>query len=570
MPADHYYEQANPDLLYRIPVTARSVLEVGCGSGALGREFKAINPSCTYIGIELMPEPADKARTVLDHVIEGNINELKLDALPGDTAEVDCLVFGDVLEHLIEPEQVLVQLLPFLKDHGDVLICVPNVQHWSVIANLLTGTWPQEEQGIFDRTHLRWFTKNSLVELINKLGLHVQSITPRIFQPEKAAQFSRALAPGLANLNINAEEFLNGSAPLQYVIKASKGTVSRIQISGLMLSPQAGMNEVRMIQPLRSVSSLAGVSVELSSNTLPLGSATREEPRIMIWQRQLLTYEKSLSQLRKAINAGFVLVSEFDDDPDHWPAIEANKNLNFTAMHAVQTSTDVLGKKLAAINPNIAVFENCLERLPTLAPNKWEGIGTAKRIKLFFGALNRQASWEEWMEPLNQILQKNPEKWEVEVIHDKMFFNALQTKYKQFTPTCNYDTYMQVLTNCHISLLPLEKTKFNAMKSDLKFVESAGSQVATIASPTVYENTIEPHKTGIICREGKDLIEILDELGSNPEKAQEIAVKARNWCKLHRLQHLQTQRRLKWYQTLWQQREKLTKELLTRVPELAN
>ena len=450
------------------------------------------------------------------------------------------------------------------------MICIPNVQHWSVIGNLLAGKWPQEDQGIFDRTHLRWFTKNSLVELINKLGLHVQSITPRIFQPEKAAQFCKALAPALNNLNIKPEEFLNGSAPLQYVLKASKKPVSRIQISGLMLSPQAGMNDVRMIQPLRSVSSLAGVSVELSSNSLPLGSATREEPRIMIWQRQLLTYEKSLNQLRKAINAGFVLVSEFDDDPDHWPAIKENKNLNFTAMHAVQTSTEILGKKLATINPNIAIFENCLEKLPTLAEDKWEGFGKGKRLKLFFGALNRQASWKEWMEPLNEILRKTPQKWEIEVIHDREFFDTIQTEYKQFTPTCNYATYMQILKNCHISLLPLEKTNFNAMKSDLKFVESAGSQVATIASPTVYENTIEPHKTGIICREGKDLIEILDELGSNPKKAQEIAAKAREWCKLHRLQHLQTQRRLKWYQTLWQQREKLTKELLTRVPELAH
>ena len=101
MPADHYYEQANPDLLYRIPVTARAVLEVGWKRA---REFKAVNPDCTYIGIELMPEPATKARNVLDHVIEGNINELTLDKLPGNTEKLDCLVFGDVLEH-IDPEQ---------------------------------------------------------------------------------------------------------------------------------------------------------------------------------------------------------------------------------------------------------------------------------------------------------------------------------------------------------------------------------------------------------------------------------------------------------------------------------
>ena len=86
-----------------------------------------------------------------------------------------------------------------------------------------------------------------------------------------------------------------------------------------MLKPQAGMNDVRMIQPLRSVASLAGISLELSSTTLPLSLKEPELPRIMIWQRQLLTYEKSLDQLRMAIKAGFVLVSEFDDDPDPPP-----------------------------------------------------------------------------------------------------------------------------------------------------------------------------------------------------------------------------------------------------------
>ena len=256
----------------------------------------------------------------------------------------------------------------------------------------------------------------------------------------------------------------------------------------------------------------------------------------MIWQRQLLTYENSLDQLRMAIRAGFVLVSEFDDDPDLWPAIQKNKNLNFTAVHAVQTSTDILAKKLASINPNIAIFENCLERLPDLNPNKWKNAGKAKRLRIFFGALNREDSWTEWMEPLNEVLRKNPNQWEVEVIHDKAFFDAIQTSYKNFTPTCNYATYMHKLKDCHISLLPLKKTPFNEKKSDLKFVESAGCQVATIASSTVYGKIIEPNKTGIICSEGQNLADILNNLSSNPTEAEQIASNARAWCEANRLQ----------------------------------
>ncbi len=63
---DAYYEQANPDLLYRIPVNASVVLEVGCGGGALGAAYKAINPDATYVGLELMEQPAARARQRLD------------------------------------------------------------------------------------------------------------------------------------------------------------------------------------------------------------------------------------------------------------------------------------------------------------------------------------------------------------------------------------------------------------------------------------------------------------------------------------------------------------------------
>ena len=130
-PADRYYEQANPDLLFRIPVTASAVLEVGCGAGALGQAFKRINPTTTYIGVELMPGPAAQAREVIDHVIEGDISQQALTTLPGNVRQVDCLVFGDVLEHLVDPAAVLRQLLPWLKENGLLLACIPNVQHWS-------------------------------------------------------------------------------------------------------------------------------------------------------------------------------------------------------------------------------------------------------------------------------------------------------------------------------------------------------------------------------------------------------------------------------------------------------
>ena len=169
---------------------------------------------------------------------------------------------GDVLEHLIHPEEMLRNLLPTLKPEGLFLACIPNVQHWSVIANLIAGKWPQEDQGIFDRTHLRWFTRESIVQLTERLDIKIHEIVPRIFGASKAMEFARHLAPSIENLGLDINHFYQNTAPLQYVVAGCKKAASRIEICGLMLKPQAGMNEVRMY----SHSEVLGASQALGCN----------------------------------------------------------------------------------------------------------------------------------------------------------------------------------------------------------------------------------------------------------------------------------------------------------------
>ena len=563
-----YYEQANPDLLYRIPVDATTVLEIGCGAGGLGRAYKAINPNVTYIGIEVVPEQAEKAAKNLDHVIEQDIEAVRAEELIAKYGQIDCLVCGDVLEHLIHPEEMLRNLLPTLKPEGLFLACIPNVQHWSVIANLIAGKWPQEDQGIFDRTHLRWFTRESIVQLTERLDIKIHEIVPRIFGASKAMEFARHLAPSIENLGLDINHFYQNTAPLQYVVAGCKKAASRIEICGLMLKPQAGMNEVRMIQPLRSVGSIPGVRLQLGSSNLKLEAQNNAEPKIMIWQRQLLTYSDSLGMIKQALKAGYLLISEFDDDPSHWPTIEANKNLNFTAMHAVQVSTQPLAEQIGKFNPEIRVFENCIERIPEIENSKWDDLESGKPFRIFFGALNRKNDWKDWMEPINAFIKNHMDRIEFEIVHDSEFYNALKTDRKRFTPTCNYDQYMNLLNGSHIALLPLNSTVFNHKKSDLKFVEAASNEVATIASPTVYSETIETNKTGKICERHHELEGILDEWIQNPNIPHQLAKNAREWCVKERLQKNQSRERLDWYLELWSRKDALTAELLRRVPEL--
>ncbi|WP_415411075.1 methyltransferase domain-containing protein [Synechococcus sp. A10-1-5-9] len=564
-----YYDHANPGLLSRIPTSCATVLEVGCGSGALGHAYKMINPSAQYLGIELMETPAKLAKERLDQVWCIDVEDMKIQfELPERYHSIDALVYGDVLEHLKDPQKILREHVSWLSPDGVVVACIPNVQHWSVLYNLIQGNWPQDDTGIFDKTHLRWFTRNSIVELFASLGLKITSFQPRIFNLEQAKKFANILEPCLEKMGQTPQKFLEGSAPLQYIVTATKKLIKPVYISGLMLKPQAGMNEVRMIQPLKSVASFPGVNIELSSTGLQLRSLDPSVPKIMIWQRQTLTYESSLTQLKKIIKAGYILISEFDDDPDHFQSIIDNKYLSFRAVHAVQVSTDSLSSSMKKYNPEVKVFKNCLDFLPASKLGKWIVKSSNPRLRVFFGALNREADWEAWLPCINDLLLEHEDLFEFEVVHDKKFFHSLMTNNKRFTPICDYAKYRQLLSDSHVALMPLRDTKFNKMKSDLKFVEASGYEVASIASPTVYAEVIEPGFNGEIAVDGKRVAEILKLWGECPDLAKACASNARNWIRSNRLQSQQSVARLEWYKDLYQRRDELTKALLQRVPEL--
>ena len=111
----------------------------------------------------------EKASLKLDHTIHANIETLDI---PFDENSFDYIVMGDVLEHLIDPQTILKKLYPLLKPGGCILIIVPNIRYWRVLLNLiLKDEWEYKEWGILDYTHLRFFTKKSIVRLFKKTGL---------------------------------------------------------------------------------------------------------------------------------------------------------------------------------------------------------------------------------------------------------------------------------------------------------------------------------------------------------------------------------------------------------------
>lgn len=126
MKNEKYYASLRVDLLSLLPDGARTVLDVGCGSGATSRRLLEIGVS-EVVGIEVNADMASRASMHCRRVLVGDIETMDLDLPDG---YFDVILMADVLEHLLEPYQATTRLLPLLKTKGSLLISIPNVPPW--------------------------------------------------------------------------------------------------------------------------------------------------------------------------------------------------------------------------------------------------------------------------------------------------------------------------------------------------------------------------------------------------------------------------------------------------------
>ncbi len=217
------YYKARPEVLALVPKDAKVIVDVGCGSGILGQAIKASNQACVVYGIEPFDSAAAQARAVLDDVLVGTAE----DPWPSGWSSPDCIIFADTLEHMVDPWAVLSASAQRLKPDGCVVLSVPNVAHHSSLAPLLfRGQWNYVDQGILDRTHLRFFVRKTVFELTEKAGLEIEVVRRQWAWPGgfpgtllRIASFFQKVAEGRAGIRREGRSLLD-HATLQYLIRA--------------------------------------------------------------------------------------------------------------------------------------------------------------------------------------------------------------------------------------------------------------------------------------------------------------------------------------------------------------
>lgn len=168
-----YFTNARPEIQNMVPSNVKKVLDVGCGEGVFGAGLKQ-KLNCTVWGIEPNSDAATRAEQHLDKVFPHFFEE----AFPKINGEqFDCICFNDVLEHMIDPWKCLRDSKALLHKKAVVIASLPNVLYYHTFFKiLLSKDWRYEESGIMDSTHLRWFTKKSLLRMFEECSYEVISI----------------------------------------------------------------------------------------------------------------------------------------------------------------------------------------------------------------------------------------------------------------------------------------------------------------------------------------------------------------------------------------------------------
>jgi SAM-dependent methyltransferase len=170
--APDYFSHVRSEIRPLLPPTARRILDVGCGSGATIAWLKTLYPGAYTIGLE--------GNHAVASILERNVDEAHIVDLNQPIPNIgapDLILFLDILEHLVHPEQLLAQVVSSMAEDATVIISLPNIAHLWVAARLFfLGRFDYQDAGILDRTHLHFYYRESALALVDYAGLKVTSI----------------------------------------------------------------------------------------------------------------------------------------------------------------------------------------------------------------------------------------------------------------------------------------------------------------------------------------------------------------------------------------------------------
>ncbi len=228
-------------LALRLIAPGKTVLELGPATGRVTRVLS--ERGCQVVAVERDGAMAPNLEPYCSRVIVGDVERLSLEEVFGER-RFDVILAGDFLEHLAHPLKLLQDLKRYLSEDGYIVASIPNIAHGSVRLSLLNGKFEYKDIGILDRTHLRFFTLDSILRLFTDAGfaiVDVQRVHQDPFQEpyvDRPQLDKPELSPELKRLIEDDPD----AATVQFVIKAFPVNSSAAQLH-VLLTLQAQIQE---------------------------------------------------------------------------------------------------------------------------------------------------------------------------------------------------------------------------------------------------------------------------------------------------------------------------------------
>lgn len=200
-----YFDEVRSEIVAWLPDKVEKVFEVGCGSGATLSHIKTIGRATWVGGIELVGDAVLAGKSNLDLLLWGSVEDTEI---PLEEGTLDVILYLDVLEHLVDPWATVEKMTKYLKPNGVIIASLPNVRNLKVVIPLIfNNEWKYVDCGQLDRTHLRFFTKKTAVELFQNAGLYIDSV-PTYFSKKGKAGLLNMLTFGLFSTFLQGNIFV--------------------------------------------------------------------------------------------------------------------------------------------------------------------------------------------------------------------------------------------------------------------------------------------------------------------------------------------------------------------------
>lgn len=188
-----YYSNERKELQLLVPPHTQSLLDVGCGTGAFASKIKE-KLACEVWGVEPVSSAAQEAAKLIDKTFVGLYDTQMISDIQ---RQFDAICFNDVLEHMPDPYTILQASKQLLKPDGVIIASLPNILHYHEFSNILfKKDFRYAEAGIMDKTHLRFFTRKSIIRMFEEAGLRIEKVVGLDPTPSKKMSLISLLSFG--------------------------------------------------------------------------------------------------------------------------------------------------------------------------------------------------------------------------------------------------------------------------------------------------------------------------------------------------------------------------------------